>query len=131
MRTIFRVCASDPACRIVATRSGSDDDLNAARERLTGGTSVVFFPEGTRSEDGRLLPFKKGAFHMALDLGLPILPVTIVGTPEILPPDTMDLFPGKAKLVFHTAIEIDGYGHDDVEALMRAAKAAIESGLKR
>ncbi len=47
---------------------------------------MLFFPEGTRSSDGSLLRFKTGAFRFALDLGLPVLPVTIVGTRRILPP---------------------------------------------
>ena len=73
--------------------------LKAAREKIVGGTSVVFFPEGTRSPTGELLPFKKGAFRMALDLGLPILPITITGTRSILPTKTLDLYPGSAGLV--------------------------------
>ncbi len=55
---------------------------------------MVFFPEGTRSMDGRLQPFKKGAFRMATDLGLPVLPVTLAGTREILPAKSLQLFPG-------------------------------------
>jgi len=54
-----------------------------AKERLSKGSSVVMFPEGTRSRDGKLLPFKRGAFKLALDLGLPILPLTIKGTKDI------------------------------------------------
>ncbi len=103
--------------------------INAAKERLVGGTSVVFFPEGTRSEDGRLLPFKKGAFRLALDLGLPILPVTITGTREILPPNTMKLFPGRAKLIFHPPLDVGPYG-GDLPALMRDVRAIVESGLE-
>ena len=62
--------------------------LAAARAKIVDGTSVIFFPEGTRSRDGRLLPFKRGAFRMALDLGLPILPLTVAGTRDVLPAGT-------------------------------------------
>ncbi len=103
--------------------------IEAAKERIRGGTSVVFFPEGTRSLNGKLLPFKKGAFRMALDLGLPILPVTLTGTREIMPPRTLRVFPGKASLIFHPPIAIDGLGRADVRQLMQRAKTAIESGL--
>ncbi len=103
--------------------------INAAKERIRNGTSVVFFPEGTRSKDGKLLPFKKGAFHMAVDLGLPILPVTIVGTPEIMPPGTLRVFPGPARLIFHEPVDITDLGHRDVKPLMQRVRATIESGL--
>ena len=61
--------------------------LNEIKKKLVNGTSVVVFPEGTRSKDGNLKVFKRGAFKLAFDLKLPILPVTLVGTGNILPPD--------------------------------------------
>ncbi len=104
--------------------------IEEAKKRITPGISVIFFAEGTRSVDGKLLPFKKGAFRMAIDLGLPILPVTITGTPQILPPDTMKLFPGKAKLIIHPEIDITGYDRSNMRALIQQTRAAIESGLE-
>ncbi len=65
--------------------------LETAKERIVDGTSVIFFPEGTRSRDGQLKKFKKGAFRMAVDLGLPILPLTVTGTRDVLPAGTSDL----------------------------------------
>ncbi len=103
--------------------------IDLAKERIRGGTSVVFFPEGTRSPDGKLLPFKKGAFHMAVDLGLPILPVTLVGTREVMPAGTLRVFPGDAKLIFHPPIDVDGYDHRNLRPLIQQVKAVIESGL--
>lgn len=104
--------------------------LEVAKRRIVGGTSVLFFPEGTRSEDGRLLPFKKGAFRMALDLGLPILPVTLVGTRQILPPNTIRLFPGSAQLIFHPPIDVSGIDRSSVPALIEEVRRTIESGLE-
>ena len=103
--------------------------LDEAKERIRDGTSVIFFPEGTRSEDGNLLPFKKGAFRMAIDLGLPILPVTLVGTREIMPPKTMDVFPGKARLIFHPPVDAAGTDPADLGPLMAEVKATVASGL--
>ncbi len=103
--------------------------IEAAKERVRDGTSVVFFPEGTRSKDGRLQPFKKGAFRMAIDLDLPILPVTLAGTHEIMPARTLRVFPGKAQLIFHPPIEIAGDDRAEVRRLMAETRAAIESAL--
>jgi len=101
--------------------------INAARERISGGESVLFFPEGTRSRDGRLGNFKKGAFKMALDMELPILPVTIIGTGKILPSHTMELFPGDAHMVIHPPVSTAGYGDGNIEALMDAVRGVIAS----
>jgi 1-acyl-sn-glycerol-3-phosphate acyltransferase len=90
------------------------DSINSAQSRIVDGMSVVFFPEGTRSRDGELNPFKKGAFRFALEMGLPILPVVIHGTKDILPSDTIDLMPGQATIEVLPAIETIGL---DVEAL--------------
>jgi 1-acyl-sn-glycerol-3-phosphate acyltransferase len=104
--------------------------LKAAREKIVNGTSVIFFPEGTRSVDGSLGQFKKGAFKMALDLGLPILPITIIGTKDILPTNTTDLFPGRAEIVIHGAIDTAGYNDENIEKLMEKTHAIIRSRYK-
>ncbi len=103
--------------------------LEAARPQLTNGVSVLFFPEGTRSRDGRLRTFKKGGFVMALDLGLPILPVSVSGTHKILPCKTLKLLPGSATITIQEAIDTTAYSHDDRERLMADVRAAIQKGL--
>ncbi|PWB68139.1 MAG: 1-acyl-sn-glycerol-3-phosphate acyltransferase [Holophagae bacterium] len=99
--------------------------LETARRRIAEGASVLFFPEGTRSLDGTLGAFKRGAFRMALDLGLPILPMTIIGTRKILPPGSRDLRPGRAKLVIHPPIETAGWSADRLPELIERAREAI------
>ncbi len=103
--------------------------IEAAKARVTDGTSVLFFPEGTRSRDGRLKSFKRGAFHFALDLQLPLLPVTIQGTRQILPSDTLDLFPGRATMKIHAPIDIKGYRRENIKELAALVRQKIESGL--
>lgn len=103
--------------------------LRAAKEKIVNGTSVIFFPEGTRSRDGSLGVFKKGAFKMAVDLRLPILPITIVGTRDILPTDTVDLFPGCARMIIHKPIDTGGYKDDNLDELVDRARGIIGSGL--
>jgi len=79
--------------------------INNAVAGLPTGTGVLFFPEGTRSRDGRLMQFRKGAFRVAADRGLPILPVTVIGTRELLPPGSIRIRPGTVRLVLHPPIQ--------------------------
>ena len=103
--------------------------LEEALQRLGNGIGILFFAEGTRSMDGRLLPFKKGAFRTAIEQQLPLLPVTVVGTRAILPNKTLSLFPGRAQLVIHPAIETGGMELSQMDDLMNASKKAIASAL--
>ncbi len=73
--------------------------------------------------------FKMGAFHMARDLDLPILPMTIKGTETILTPDGMDLYPGTAELVFHPPIPIEAIRDSSGEELRDRARAVIAAEL--
>lgn len=104
--------------------------INAAKEKIKNGTSVLFFPEGTRSKTRELLPFKKGAFRLALDLGLPILPVTINGTDKVFPADTWNIFPGKVDIIIHSPIDISAYHEGDIQQLIMDTREAISSARK-
>ncbi len=103
--------------------------LETAKRRLAGGVSVLFFPEGTRSDDGRLLPFKKGGFAMARQLNLPILPVSIAGSWRILPKACLFPRPGTVRVRFHAPI--DPHDFPETEELIGRVRAAIESGLEQ
>ncbi|MGB2247777.1 MAG: lysophospholipid acyltransferase family protein [Alcanivorax sediminis] len=104
--------------------------LNAARARLNNGASVLFFPEGTRSRNGQLKPFKKGAFKMAQDLQLPVLPVTLNGTFEILSPGTIRLQPGhQASLTLHAPLPVRGHDEAELLKLMTLSHEAIAAPL--
>jgi 1-acyl-sn-glycerol-3-phosphate acyltransferase len=103
--------------------------LESAKATIVDGTSVIFFPEGTRSRDGRLKRFKKGAFRMAQDLELPILPITVTGTRDVLPAGTSDLLPGSAKLIIHPAVSVDGIPAEHCQQLMDATREIIASSL--
>jgi len=104
--------------------------INAAKSKIKNGTSVVIFPEGTRSKAHEMLPFKKGAFWFAFDLNLPILPVTIKGTREILPSGSLKLLPGKAEIIIHPAIDIKTYDPKDIPDLIMQTRGIIVSDLK-
>jgi 1-acyl-sn-glycerol-3-phosphate acyltransferase len=113
-----------------SSRNAAVATIEAAKNRITGGTSVVFFPEGTRSRDGQLGAFKKGAFRMACDLGVPILPVTILGTRTILPPETKDLFPGRARMIIHPPVPVDDSDDEDLTALIERVRTVISAPLE-
>ena len=105
------------------------ETIEKAKEKIRDGTSVVFFPEGSRSRTNEMLPFKKGAYRFAFDLDLPILPLSIRGTRKILPPGTLDIFPGKAEIIIHRPVDIRKYGIENLAALMKHTREVIESGL--
>jgi 1-acyl-sn-glycerol-3-phosphate acyltransferase len=110
-----------------SNREAALASINAAKQRIVDGTSVLFFPEGTRSREKHMRPFKKGAFRMALDLQLPILPITIQGTRDILPSDTLDLYPGRAKMTIHPPIPIDDYDNARLNELIARTRHVIEA----
>jgi 1-acyl-sn-glycerol-3-phosphate acyltransferase len=110
-------------------RQAALSSIEEAKARIINGTSVIFFAEGTRSRDGKLGRFKKGAFRMALDLNLPILPLTVDGTYKILPADTRQLRPGRASLTIHEPVPIDGLTSEDIPELMEKVRAIIASAL--
>lgn len=133
-----RVPVLGPACaamgHIFIDRGNTESALtsiNNARTQIKDGMSVVFFPEGTRSRDGELMHFKKGAYRLALELQLPILPVTILGTHHILPTDTLDLTPGEARIVFHAPISTQGLDASDLPRLVDQSREAILDRLSR
>jgi len=107
----------------------ANEAITAALERLGDGIGILFFPEGTRSVDGRLLRFKTGAFRTAIAQGLPLLPVTVSGTREILPARSLGLFPGRARLVIHEPIETRGMTMEQVDELAAEARRRIASAL--
>ena len=94
---------------------------------LRKGLHMVIFPEGTRSADGRLLPLKKGPFHLAINSGVPILPVTLVGTYESWPRTRFALRRGTATVVFHAPLHPSRFA--DRDALMDAVRGVIASAL--
>ncbi len=112
-----------------SNRKAAIASIDAAKARLKGGSSIIFFPEGTRSCDGKLGQFKKGAFRMALDLGWPLLPVSISGTRAVLPSGTIDLMPGRVRLSVHEPISIEGLDESGLAELGQRAREVIASGL--
>lgn len=103
--------------------------VSDALDRVGNGVGILFFAEGSRSVDGKLRPFKKGAFRLAASQGLPILPITIVGTRDIQRPKSMMIIPGKARLVIHPAIEAKGRDTQHIRELMTQTRDVIASAM--
>ncbi len=111
-------------------RSNRDAGISAVRaavEVVKAGISMTIFVEGKRSTDGKLLPFKKGPFYLAEECGVPIVPVTIVGTHGAMPKGKFAVQPGKVKVIFHPPIPPAEFA--DREALMARVWSLINGAL--
>lgn len=103
--------------------------MEEAAEKIKSGSSIVIFPEGTRSRDGNLqYPFKKGGFHLALQSGVPVVPVAVLGSRVVLPRHSKKVTPGTITMRIGKPIEPQGH---DVSALMEEVYKAINQGLSR
>ncbi len=103
--------------------------LAESRATFDAGTSVWIAPEGTRSDDGRLLPFKKGGFMLAYQMERRILPVTVVDTNKVLPSKDHKVRSGQSvKVVWHAPIDPKDYGVEGRDQLMADVRKTIQSG---
>lgn len=93
------------------------------------GYSFMVFPEGTRSRDGRLQEFRRGGFFLALQSGVPIVPVSISGTFPLLPRGRFTIKRGRVNIRFHDAVPVDGYDQDSLHELIARVREAVRSGL--
>ncbi|HKF46066.1 MAG TPA: lysophospholipid acyltransferase family protein [Terracidiphilus sp.] len=103
------------------------ESVITARRVLEKGLHITTFVEGTRSRDGRLLPFKKGPFYLAMEAGAPCVPVSIHGTESMMAKGSMRVTPGAAHIVFHAPLDPKRFATR--EDLMEAVRTAIASGL--
>jgi 1-acyl-sn-glycerol-3-phosphate acyltransferase len=111
-------------------RSQAVQSLKAAAERIRHGTNVIIFPEGTRSETGELQPFKSGGFHLAVEAGVPIIPVSVSGSRGITPKRSLKIHGGRVRVVYGKPIPTQGRASEDREALKAEVRRAIAEGLR-
>jgi 1-acyl-sn-glycerol-3-phosphate acyltransferase len=103
------------------------ESVAAARRVLEKGRHITTFVEGTRSRDGRLLPFKKGPFYLAIETGAPVVPISIHGTESMMAKGSMKVKAGTAHIVFHEPLAPQEFSTR--EELMAAVRVSIASGL--
>ncbi len=102
--------------------------LKKAAETIKKGVSVIIFPEGTRSRDGNIIPFKKGGFVLAVEAGVPVVPVIIHGTRSIMSKNRLRIKPGQVVLEIGIPIETSQYNRKNKDELMeRVRQVIIES----
>ena len=103
--------------------------LDAAAERMRGGTSFVVFPEGTRSRDGGVGLFKRGSFVLAIAAGVPVVPVSLAGVKQVVPHGLLTLTAGRVRVRLHPPLPTAGRTRDDAEALAEATRTAVVAAL--
>jgi 1-acyl-sn-glycerol-3-phosphate acyltransferase len=116
--------AGDIAVRRSDRRSRADA-LQACRDRLRKGVTVMILPEGTRSPHGELLPFHVGAFKVAVEMGLPVLPMAVVGTREAMPRGSLLFNRARAEVRVLEPVETAHLGPGDVQALRDRVRSLI------
>jgi len=108
-------------------RDAGIESVRASKQVVQQGLNMTVYVEGHRSFDGRLMPFKKGPFYLAMECGVPVVPVTITGTHYLMPKGRFAIKRGTATVIFHPPIGPADFGSR--ECLMEKVRAAIDSGL--
>jgi 1-acyl-sn-glycerol-3-phosphate acyltransferase len=103
--------------------------IERAAGKIRGGVSVVIFPEGTRSRDGFIQPFKRGGFTLALKSGVPIIPITINGSRDVMPRDSMRVRPGEIRVTIDRSVETSPYSLKERNVLMEKIRGILERNL--
>ena len=114
-----------------SNREQAIKSLDRAAGRLRCGTSLAIFAEGTRSPDGTLLPFKRGGFVLAIQAGVPVVPVTITGGRAVMPKGRLWIRPGTLEVHFGAPIETRDYTYESRDALIERVRGVIEERLAR
>lgn len=134
-KSLEKVFAVGPACKMAghvfvddSSVSGIRETIADAEKTLKGGMSVVIFPEGSRSWDGKMIPFKRGAFMLAAEFKLPVVPLTIDGSFKAMPRNTYNMTPTTIRLTIHKPIYPGEKGFN-TKKLLAQCYEEIESAL--
>jgi len=136
-KEIFKVPIIGQAMKLVgfipvdrkSIKGGKKSIDKASRLIKERGFSFLIFPEGTRSRDGKLQPFKRGGFFISMDSLAPVVPVSIKGTYELMPKGSFFAKRGKIRVIFHPLVSVLGFDRHSLPQFMDKVKGAIQSGL--
>jgi 1-acyl-sn-glycerol-3-phosphate acyltransferase len=95
------------------------------------GLSLIIFPEGTRSADGHVAPFKGGSFHLALEANLPVVPISIVGSRHVMLKGRLATYPGRVRVVVHPPIDTAGLAGTDARAFAAQVRDVLAPAVER
>jgi 1-acyl-sn-glycerol-3-phosphate acyltransferase len=112
-------------------RKSAFESLAQAALTIRNGTSVLIFPEGTRSPDGRILPFKKGGFVLSVDAGVPIVPVIIRGTRDIVPKKHFIIRPARVTMEILDPVETSDYTRKTKDQLLEKIRSILIENLEK
>lgn len=110
-------------------RGGRESIEKASTLMKEKGYSFLIFPEGTRSYDGRLQRLRRGGFYLALNSQVPIVPITIKGTYEIMPKGSFFIKKGNIRVTFYPPVSVRGMDRDSIPVLLSKIQSTILSGL--
>jgi len=110
-------------------RDSAIRSITRAAKKVRAGRSILIFGEGTRSEDGSLGPLKKGGFHLAMQSGAPIVPVSISGSRAVLPKGSLTIRPGEIRVHISQPIATYGRSMDGFDALIAEVRRSLEAGI--
>lgn len=134
-KELFKVPILGPVMRIGSlvpvdrgNREAGIAAVRAAAEVIDKKLNMLIYVEGHRSFDGKLLPFKKGPFYLAVQSGVPVVPVTVAGTHYVMPKGRFAIRRGVVNVIFHDPIGPDEFGNRD--CLMERVRKVIDSGLE-
>jgi 1-acyl-sn-glycerol-3-phosphate acyltransferase len=135
-KEVFNIPVLSKAIRLAKLVPVDRGDSEAAAESvdlaikyLKEGLSFCVYPEGTRSRDGRLLPFKRGTFVMALRAGVPVVPVSLAGTQNLMRKGDWRIYPGEVTVRFGPAVSTTGYAVEQRDELRRVVQDVVAEGL--
>jgi 1-acyl-sn-glycerol-3-phosphate acyltransferase len=135
-KEVFRIPILGTAMRMAKlvpvdreNREAAAGSVDTAVEYLREGLSFAVYPEGTRSYDGRLLPFKKGTFLIAIRAGVPVVPVSIVGAQDLLRKGEWSVRPGEVSVRFGPAVDVSPYSEDQRADLLARVEELVAEGL--
>jgi 1-acyl-sn-glycerol-3-phosphate acyltransferase len=135
-KEVFRIPILGTAMRMARlvpvdreNREAAAGSVDTAVKYLREGLSFAVYPEGTRSHDGRLLPFKKGTFLIAIRAGVPVVPVSIVGAQDLLRKGEWSVSPGEVTIRFGPAVDVSPYTEDQRADLLARVEELVAAGL--